>query len=115
MKLTVVIAFALFVFLVSQIASAQTTTFQGKGWQAMTHKEKFACVLATIVWMDACKVPLSKSPNTYIAKIDEILSLRPDMQDKDVAAIFASVVYQNEPGSRQALQSLQISHEQLSR
>ena len=79
----------------------------------MTHQEKFACVLATIVWMDACRVPLSHSPNAYISKIDEILSLRPGMRNKDLATIFASVVYQNEPQSRDALASLQMSHARI--
>src|SRR3989338_1194133 len=102
MKFRLAAATVFLVFLMSQTVAAQVATFQGKEWKAMTHKEKFGCVLATIVWMDACRVPLSKSPNTYIAKIDEILSLRPEMQDKDVAAIFASVVYQNEPQARLA-------------
>ena len=91
----------------SHPASGQVTTYQGKEWAGMTHQEKFACILATIVWMDACKVPLSHSPNSYISKIDEILSLRPDMGDKDLAVVLASVVYHNEPQARPALEALQ--------
>ena len=98
---------------VSHAAFAEVMTYQGKEWAGMTHNEKFACVLATIVWMDACKVPLSHSPNSYISKIDEILSLRPDMRDMDLAAIFATVVYKNEPQSRGVLASLQASRTRI--
>ncbi len=99
-------ALLFFLFIGSQAAFAQVDTYQGTEWGGMTHREKFACVLATMVWMDACKVPLSQSPNAYISKIDELLSAEPGLRDKDLANIFAAVVYRNEPESRSVLQSI---------
>ena len=87
-------------------AYSKVETFTGQEWGWMSHQEKFNCVLAAIVWMDACRVPLSNSPNAYIAKIDELLSIDSHLKDEDLTSIFASIVYRNEPQSRQALKAL---------
>lgn len=69
----------------------------------MNAQEKVTYILTSMEVLSKHSIPLSKSPNEYMALIDQELAHNSVAYDADATNILASVVYETEPASREAI------------
>ena len=81
----------------------------GRDWkETLTDREKFMALLPPSLVFEEYDIRLSHSLPEYIVLINLILRYNPQLQEEDVANIFASAVYRFEPESRVALKTMEL-------
>ena len=81
----------------------------GRNWkETLSDREKFMALLPPAILFQEYDVRLRHSLPEYIVLVDLILSHNPQLQEEDVANIFASAVYRFEPESRVILKTMEL-------
>ncbi len=75
----------------------------GLEWLQMSMGDRQDNLLASIYILNKNGVELRKSPNDYFNIVEEKLRSSPHLYDTDLTRILASIVYEIEPRSREAL------------
>ena len=79
------------------------TSVTGLEWLQMSARDRFEYVLTSMYILTQQGVALSKSPNDYYNAVSERLRLNPNLYSANVTNILASILYETEPGGREAL------------
>ena len=91
-------------------ATKEEIFLTGKDWkETMTVRAKFMALLPPSILFDEYDIKLHHSLPEYIQLIDLILRFNPQLDEEDVANIFASAVYRFEPESRVALKTMEMN------
>lgn len=81
----------------------------GRDWmENLSDREKFMALLPPSLLFEEYDVNLRHSLPEYIVLINRILRYNPQLQEEDVANIFASAIYRFEPESRIALKTMEL-------
>ncbi len=75
----------------------------GKDWLSMGDQEKITYIFTAMEIFSKHDVPLRQLPNQYMALIDAELEKNPAALEEDPTNILASVVCENEPAAREAI------------
>ena len=105
------LALVLLFLSVTQFSFAGAKPMTGKDWLLMSYEEK---VLSSATVMDVLKkkgVPMEKNFEQYIALMDEAIMDKFEYRERDVTKILASIIYETEPGSRDALKQTLLKPE----
>ncbi len=95
------------ILLISAIACAEENNrITGQDWLLMSREEKGAYIFTAMEVLKKDGVPLGKTPDQYTSLIDSDLVNNPNALKADVTNILASVVYENDPGAREAIDKL---------
>ena len=81
----------------------------GQEWLTMSKEEKGAYMFSAMEVLKEHGVPLGKTPDQYIVLIGSEIADSPDALQAYVTNILALVVYEKEPGSRTAIDKINIS------
>ena len=84
----------------------------GYSWLKMTDTERLDYVMTSLYILSDKGVECKGSPNAYLDAIGEKLDKNPELYDANVTNILASVIYETEPGTREALDELK-KHSQI--
>ena len=88
--------------------STQNTT-SGKDWLLMSDQDKFKRMVTMIQDIHKKEIPVCRAPNVYMALVDAKLTGTPKLASDDVNDVFASILYEREPGARDALDKIKKS------
>lgn len=104
-------AVLLFLLMIAPVQAALSPTFTtGEDWQRhMSEREKFMSILVPMSVFHQYGVPFRLSPDKYIGVIDNVISANPQIENEDIANIFASTVYLYEPESRPAFDAMEMN------
>ncbi len=75
----------------------------GMEWLQESIIERLEKVRVSMVILHANGVPVSRSSNDYYNAIEQKIRQEPDKADSDLTSILASIIYKEEPESREAL------------
>ena len=78
----------------------------GLEWLQMSAGDRLDNILTSMYILTQHGVALSKSPNDYVNAVGERLRLNPNLYSANVTNVLASIVYETEPGSGEALDKL---------
>ncbi len=94
-----------------QEAAGHTTreTFAtGSDWsERMSVREKLISLIPPTILMHRYGVPMKRPLDDYLPAIDRFLDYHPQLEKEDVANIFTSTVYSDEPESREAIEIME--------
>jgi hypothetical protein len=92
------------------LADSNETFSSGKDWMTrLNDREKIIAIIAPTVLLHRYGVPIQKSPDEYLEKIDKVLEKNPDLAKEDISNIYASTVYYYEPWTRKPLEELELA------
>ena len=72
----------------------------------MSRSEKVTYIITAIQVLQKKGVEFAKSPDDYITAVDNRLIDAPDLVSADVTNILASIIYEQEPQNRDALDQI---------
>ncbi len=76
----------------------------GKEWGTITKaKKKTVCILSDMRALSKEQVPLKKSAKKYVASLDAVLAINPELKEEEIRDILAAIAYKSEPDSHPAL------------
>ncbi len=75
----------------------------GIAWLEESIIKRLERVRVSMVILHANGVPVSQSSNDYYNAIEKKIRQEPDKVDSDLTSILASIIYKEEPASREAL------------
>ena len=78
----------------------------GLTWLQMSAGERMDYLMTSMFILTGHGVKFGKSPNDYYDAVNERLRFNPDLYSANVTNILASIVYEQEPGSREALDQI---------
>ncbi len=79
------------------------TNATGLQWLQMSGGDRLECLIASMVILTNYGVRLERSPNDYYDVVGDKLRLNSSYYSANVTNILASIVYEQEPGNREAL------------
>jgi hypothetical protein len=98
---------SLLIFLIFTPAHAkESERVVGQDWLLMSAEEKGIYIFSAMEVLRKNGVPLAKTPDQYTALIDSELIDNPNSLKIDVTNVLATVVYENESGSEEALSKI---------
>ena len=100
-------SFQTFIFAFLLISTpCEAAGITGRDWMLMTTEEKGTYIFTAMDVLKAHGVPLSKTPSEYSALINAKLIDDPDTLKTDVTNILATVVRDEEPAAREAIDEI---------
>lgn len=97
------IAVAILLLLQALLCAADQKNTTGKDWLGMINQEKVTYIIIAIQVLQQKGIPFSRAPSVYITMLDNRLTGRPELASTEVTDILTSLVYEKEPGAREAL------------
>ena len=87
--------------LITAVAFSEPLTSQE--WPKVSEQRKLYYIFGKLESPEYQKIVFSHSAMDYVSLLDEAVSKRRELKDEDMDQIFQSVVYENEPGSKELM------------